>query len=391
MNEHKLHQTIFQNIFERPGRLSFLIGSGCSVCAGYPMMPELTERVINQLGDADKEIILRVRELQGGGREDLLNPRTLHIESHLSELIDIASILARRHSLSADTPFALSTPLHKEPTDITYNQSITLINKIKSTISTILSEPAGTLKHHTKFVKCVHQPIRDGKHENRGPVDYYTLNYDPLLEHALSLSSVHYCDGMIGGRTGYWAPETLTDTYVNTPQARLFKLHGSIDWKNDTGKRVPIRLSDPIDHSECGIDISDEVLIYPASTKYKETQQDPFAFLFDKFRRNLSKQGPHTVFIMGYSFGDDHVNRVLNDCITYSQSSDLLFIVLSGDDPLPAQLDSWTKNPITSQRILLINKNTVFSKDSEINSKYINTLFKFEDFSEILHAGAIST
>ncbi len=385
MNEDKLYQTIFQNIFERPGRLSFLIGSGCSVCAGYPMMPELTNSVIGKLDNGEKEIILRVRELQGGGRTNLLKPRTLHIESHLSELVDIASILSRRNRLGADIPYSLSSPQSKDPIEITSDQAVALITKIKSNICLDLNKAPKTLKHHTDFVRSVHQPVRDGKPEYRGPVDYYSLNYDPLLEHALSLCSVHYTDGMIGGRTGYWDPSTLDISSSNKPQARLYKLHGSIDWKHDSDKRTPIRLSDPINHAECGLNLSDEVLIYPASTKYKETQQDPFALLFDKFRKNLSRPGPHTIFVMGYSFGDDHVNRVLNDCLTFSSSSDLFLIALSGDDVLPAQLKSWSDNPTTSQRVLVIHKDHVISKDPDLCKDFKNSMFRFEVFSKLLH------
>tara|TARA_A100000171_G_scaffold41835_2_gene42837 strand:- start:1774 stop:2949 length:1176 start_codon:yes stop_codon:yes gene_type:complete len=391
MNKDKLQQAIIQNIFERPGRLSFLFGSGCSVCAGYPMMPALTKSVVERLNDEEREMILRIREMQGGSRNDLMTPTKLHIESHLSELVDIASILQRRNTLESHNPYLLNGIGKAEPISISHDAATQLINNIKSLICEELDKKPTTLKHHTNFVRSVHQAIRDGKHEGRGPIDYYSLNYDPLLEHALALCSISYCDGMMGGRTGHWAPETLEDGHRISPQARLFKLHGSIDWKNNKDTRLPLRLSDKFTSEECGISLTEEVLIHPASTKYKETQDDPFAYMFKRFRENLSRRGPHTVYIMGYSFGDEHVNRILSDAITYSNSSDLFFIIFSGDDALPAPLLAWSQSPHIQQRVLIINKSQVYSKDEEINCPYDNTLYKFEEISELLFSGALTT
>ena len=40
-------------------------------------------------------------------------------------------------------------------------------------------------------------------------MDYLVLNYDTVLEDALALERVPFSDGLDGGVTGWWNPETF--------------------------------------------------------------------------------------------------------------------------------------------------------------------------------------
>jgi hypothetical protein len=110
--------------------------------------------------------------------------------------------------------------------------------------------------------------------------DYFILNYDTLIEDALGLERVVYLDGFAGAATGWWEPSMFrTDGKVS----RVFKVHGSIDWCLLEGDSLPKRIRSGI-KTESG---KSHVLIYPAATKYQETQRNPFAQMLNHMRQSL--------------------------------------------------------------------------------------------------------
>ncbi len=56
-------------------------------------------------------------------------------------------------------------------------------------------------------------------------------------------------------------------------------------------------------------------MIYPNSTKDKETAEYPYVELFRDLASAIIRPNS-TVVVYGYSFGDDHINRVLIDMLT---------------------------------------------------------------------------
>lgn len=80
----------FEELLNQSGR-AFLIGAGCSKCAGLPLTAELTEKVLGstELDDTSKALLTAVRQLFDGSAN-------AHIEDLLSELIDLLAIAERR-------------------------------------------------------------------------------------------------------------------------------------------------------------------------------------------------------------------------------------------------------------------------------------------------------
>ena len=70
---------------------AFLIGSGCSKCAGLPLTAELTTQALTsaELDNTSKAILKAIEDLFGG-------TGGAHIEDYLSELIDLLAIAERR-------------------------------------------------------------------------------------------------------------------------------------------------------------------------------------------------------------------------------------------------------------------------------------------------------
>ena len=130
------------------------------------------------------------------------------------------------------------------------------------------------------------------------------MNYDTVLEDALALERVSFSDGLDGGVTGWWSPQTFDRVHL---AARVFKLHGSINWCDFPDDPLPRRLGASLQIEDAD---NRRILIWPASTKYRETQLDPYAQLADRARKVLrpNKGSQCVLVICGYSFGDAHIN-----------------------------------------------------------------------------------
>ena len=73
--------------------LAFLLGAGCSLKAGLPLMPELTDEVLGhvKIGEETKKLLDTVRELFSGAERAT-------IEDYMSEIVVFLSIAERMRS-----------------------------------------------------------------------------------------------------------------------------------------------------------------------------------------------------------------------------------------------------------------------------------------------------
>ncbi|MBE2211046.1 MAG: SIR2 family protein [Xanthomonadaceae bacterium] len=134
------------------------------------------------------------------------------------------------------------------------------------------------------------------------PLQLFTTNYDLLIEQALEDRQVPYFDGFIGSRNPFFDIRAIEEEQAPTRWARLWKLHGSINWKY-LGSGVVCRCF-PVP------DDADGVLIHPSELKYDQSRRMPYLAMLDRLR-NFLKQ-PSAFFVtIGYSFADEHLNEVI--------------------------------------------------------------------------------
>ena len=165
----------FNSLMAQYGRV-FLIGAGCSKCAGLPLMEELTSEVLKKL-DSDEhnadttDILKRIQE-------DFNGSNGSNIEDYLSEIIDLLAIAERRTERGA-----ANNQVFIGGKQYSRQQLRESAEKIKRTISDIIEcgDRKIDVAVHREFVKAVHRPIRPGKTDDIGCVDYLCLNYDTLL------------------------------------------------------------------------------------------------------------------------------------------------------------------------------------------------------------------
>lgn len=100
------------------------------------------------------------------------------------------------------------------------------------------------------------------------PVEIFTTNYDLLMEQALEENRISYFDGFSGSRLSFFDSYSVEDDELPPRWARLWKLHGSINWHSDSKGTVYRSMSAPkADESR---------VIHPSHLKYEESRKMPY-------------------------------------------------------------------------------------------------------------------
>jgi len=355
-----------EELMTQSGR-AFLLGAGCSHCAGLPLTAQLTNEALASTElDADTKDILTA--IQG----NFTGATFPNIEDYLSELVDHLAIADRRALRSA-------TKQEIELGAKSYNADLLreATEQIKRAIAKVIDKSV-SIETHWKFVKVVHRPVRPGKAVGNQRVDYLVLNYDTLIEDALALEKVLFADGLDGGVTGWWNEETFLQDGLG---ARVLKLHGSINWSQFLDETLPRRVPKSISGSA----INDQrIVIWPASTKYRETQLDPYAQLASLARDILHpRNGSQCVLtVCGYKFGDSHINIELDRALR--ESRDLTMVVFWSDDILDSTLKKWHEDDAVREQILIYGKSGFWHGDTYHKATTDLPWWKFENITRLL-------
>lgn len=240
----------------------------------------------------------------------------------------------------------------------------TLIKEITSTLANLLNlpkitseestqkdsekkdpkDPKDPLKTHRKFIKRIlTRPL------NLRRANLFTLNYDALIEQAADAEGSILVDGFVGTLRRVFRPESYNIDYyfpAQTTEGRvhrfdralhLYKLHGSITWHRTEKPswENPFGFYATFYNQEAG---TDNVLIYPTPLKYGQTLGMPYSELFRRFG-NAIAQPQSTLFVIGYGFGDDHVNALITQALAIP-SFTLVIVDPKGESEYVKQLES---------------------------------------------------
>jgi hypothetical protein len=257
----------------------FLLGAGCSASAGKPLMPALTSQVRAKV---PLEIGAILDGLQGtNGRapnvEDLIN--------YLSQLHRVTSASKGGHGITWG-PDELQA----------------YIAQIQEAIVEAVGQDWTPSPVHERFLQ------RMTLHGS-GPIDIFCLNYDTCIEATLEAARLSYTDGFCGAQNAFFDP-TMFDLLGERRLAfRLYKLHGSVNWVRDaTG--VVRRAAYPT------VDPASRAMVYPAEQKLVQTQYGVYETLLQRFRDRLrTRQRNNTLIVLGYSFGDEHINVAIEQSL----------------------------------------------------------------------------
>ena len=151
---------------------------------------------------------------------------------------------------------------------------------------------------HDNFVQWVQRVRRTAS------LEIFTTNYDILLERAFEHASLPVFDGFVGAHEPFFYADCLEDEdLLPRPKwVRLWKLHGSVNWKAaEVAGRKRIIRGRP--------DTSGEMIL-PSDRKYDESRKEPYTSFMDRLGRVLRAE--HALLITcAYGFGDQDINAVL--------------------------------------------------------------------------------
>lgn len=203
----------------------------------------------------------------------------------------------------------------------------------------------------------------------RDRLNIFTTNYDRLIEAGAELAGLHLLDRFLGNLMPIFRSSRLDlDMHYNPPGirgeprylegvARYTKLHGSVDWLQ-TGKDIR-RFGLPFGADSVepylkapglGKGLAHQLMIYPNAAKDRETADYPYVELFRDLAAAVCRPNS-TLVTYGYSFGDEHINRVIRDMLTIPSTH---LVVISFDDPLGRIMQTYEEIGRPSQISLMI-------------------------------------
>ena len=138
----------------------------------------------------------------------------------------------------------------------------------------------------------------------------FTLNYDLIQETAADNLGITLIDGFSGSANQNFNPVNF-DKDLYYPSGVLgqhpvrcenvvnyLKIHGSINWSSHDGQISKVSPN------------SNNMIIYPSYDKLNDTLLDPFNELLKRFNDAI-KRPKSSLIIVGYGFGDSHINRMI--------------------------------------------------------------------------------
>lgn len=236
-----------------------------------------------------------------------------------------------------------------------------IVNKIKQIIidncTIIMPEDAP----HKEFLKRI--TARKLKH-NR--LKLFTTNYDMLFEQAANECGFTMIDGFTftfprvfnGNNYDYDivirknSRITAQENYASKV-FHLYKLHGSLDWSRNTETDQILK---------CNFENNKKpVMIFPSSIKYETSYEQPFFEMMSRFQTELRMDNA-LLIIIGYSFGDKHINSMIFEALELNHSLQLVIV-----DPYIENFEDIIEKTQRSANIMLIRSDF---KELSLNYPY---------------------
>lgn len=203
----------------------------------------------------------------------------------------------------------------------------------------------------------------------RDRLQIFTTNYDRFIEAGAEVAGLHLLDRFVGSLCPIFRSSRMDlDMHYCPPGirgeprylegvARFTKLHGSLDWvyadKDIRRMGVPFGANDISPYLNApGLGTADplQLMIYPNAAKDRETSAYPYVELFRDLAAAVCRPNS-TVVTYGYSFGDEHINRVLEDMLTIPSTH---LVIISRSDPLDRIMKTYEKLSRPDQITILI-------------------------------------
>jgi hypothetical protein len=274
----------------RSQRVGYLLGAGSSYLrgTGYPLAFELWGLIANRIPDAKMRA-----DIQGK-----LDSGANGIE-HALDLLDDGG--------AQDTP---------------YRHLVTVA------VADLMMPLDPPLDRHVEFIRCIARRAAPS-------VKVFNLNYDPLIERAAAHARVRLIDGYLGAEQSYFDPSVFEERIgrirgtgkgkqfdETVKPIHLLKLHGSLGWyecPTNGIRRCQFATPPPAG--------TRRLMIPPQRRKASDTMRPPYSALWHEFRGCLGQGAApiNRLACIGYGFGDEHINAVIDGALGRSDFTLLIF------------------------------------------------------------------
>lgn len=251
-------------------KICFLMANGCSIYAGS----NSTKNVIDEI-DLDRFKAIK---------NDLVFVKGADVEAEMNQL----SVIKEYYTLIND----------KEK--ISQIEEYIKIKKSNLLKNYVLSLNYSNLNYHEALM------IKLRAFNVLPKTSFFTPNYDLALEYTLDKMQQEFNGGFTGFINRKFNIASF-DSYL----PNIVKVHGSLNWFFDekTGEMKEIQpLFD--DEGKIIVDNTFDSIIYPSSQKLSETYNAPYSELL-RFMLNQFQTQKNVIFVIGYKYGDEHINDVL--------------------------------------------------------------------------------
>ena len=267
---------------------AFFFGAGASACVDMPT----TDKMLGFLRDDDRFKMLE-RSIIFQDIEEVYT----HIEDLSNPFIQL--FMAEQNN--------------KRPAELTYSERSDLDTEIVKLRDPIIKwQEQYKTKIHNYLVKSLDPNPRDVRDYNAlltklreidGNLKIITTNYDLLLDRSFDGDwSDGFKPSIYGDQIKTW--DDLWDSDPSKPI--LVKLHGSINWKDDSRHRKPKnrgikKYKSPIQGS----------MMLPLTLKDKEYWRDPYKGMLAKFRQIIAEID--LCVVIGYTFRDRQILDIIQE------------------------------------------------------------------------------
>ncbi len=267
----------------RSSDVAFFFGAGASVEAGVPdtagLLSDFVESLPTEKAGAVRNFLNRLE----GWAQTQAPRRLLDLELVLETL---------QHAVNwKSDPLAAFVPGELEVKAVEPEH---LLRSLRDFVKDRVMVEAENIKYLA--------PLR-GFIDQYKPLNVFSANYDTAIEVLCAEHKLKYRDGF----DEVWNPSVFDEPDIHV---RLFKIHGSVTWyRTDRGRFV--KITTVVKGSRVELFTKEQaelVMLYPAQ---KFEYVEPLFELTLQMKRELAQC--RTLFVVGYSFRDEHIRRLFWD------------------------------------------------------------------------------
>lgn len=329
-------------------KIAVLIGNGLSVALTKNLsLTEISSKFLKRLNGVSLEARALVeRHISDTRDKSDFEKCIAGVEKYYDSLHDIE----RRRNIGVDN----SSDWEKEERSLLeaiYLFSALIVEIVNGNVK--LRQIESQLKGFVKWLTSII--------EEQDQVDLFTLNYDLLLETILLQTLGQGAFMEFYRHAGEWKEIRAPHLYFNPPHAlrkwkdcrvRLYHLHGSIssfknlnkeakylnkkkdEYKGGTIFKITTEAIRENNFYQKIFDLNIVPSIITGGKKSEKIKELPFRFYYDEFIKILSNNDRlcDKLFIIGYSFRDDHINKALSERIKLSHPIELVIVDYASSD-----------------------------------------------------------